>query len=75
MLFIKIVIFIFKQMHILFKREFFMVFDLMTNELSITDMHYTVDTDPVFLDKQYERHRQEQADLVYLFQFTEEYLD
>lgn len=59
MLFIKIVIFIFKQMHILFKREFFMVFDLMTNELSITDIHtvytdiliYTQDTDPVFLDK------------------------
>lgn len=52
-----------------------MVFDLMTNELSITEMHYTVDTDPVFLDKQYEHHRQQQADLVYLFQFTEEYLD
>lgn len=44
MLFIKIIIFFFKQMHILFKREFFMVFDLMTNEWSITEMHNTVDT-------------------------------
>lgn len=36
-----------------------MVFDLMTNELSITEMHYTLDTDLVFLDKWYEHHRWE----------------
>lgn len=38
-------------MHILLKREFLMVFDLMTNELSITEMHYTLDTDLVLLDE------------------------
>lgn len=36
-------------------------------------MHYTLDTDLVFLDKKYKHHRQEQGDLVYLFQFIEEY--
>lgn len=38
-------------MHIFLKREIFMVFNVMTNKLSITDMCCTLDTDPVFLDK------------------------
>lgn len=36
-----------------------MVFNLRTNELSITEMNYTLHTDPVFLDKYYEHYRQE----------------
>lgn len=38
-------------MHVLLKREFYMVYHLMTNELSITEMQYTLYTDCVFLDK------------------------
>lgn len=36
-----------------------MVFDLMTNKLSITEMHYTLATAPIFLGKEYKHHRQE----------------